>query len=448
MNHLRLSSCSARAMAYLLLSLALLVAAGLACNSIPQFIHSLGAPTRATAAATNIVPASPYPNIPPTPLRETPARAQPAPPAGKRLVGYFTSWSIYARGYHASSIPAGLLTHVNYAYAIISNEGNCIPGDAKADATNMPELQALRQADPSLRLLISIGGRGTKEQFSQAASSTASRQQLARSCIQFMQQNGFDGIDVDWEFPASQEKSAYSALLSEFRRQMDVLPPPRGGEHYLLTIAAGASPYQYNNLPLQGSDSITSYLDWINLMTYDFHGPWSTQVNFNAPLHALPDDPAPSSLERTTFNIDSAVQAYLSAGVPAEKLVLGVPFYGYGWEKVPLGDPSRPGLFQTPGGPAPGTWSEGGVFDYKDLVDHYLIDGSGYTRYWNSDAAVPWLYNPGTETWISYDDPQSLAAKAAYAHTWGLGGMMVWQLSTDDDKNSLLYSLYHSLNEP
>jgi chitinase len=253
---------------------------------------------------------------------------------------------------------------------------------------------------------------------------------------------GFDGVDIDWEYPVGgglasnktrkEDRTNYTLLLAELRRQLDV----QGKEDrrsYLLTIAAPAGPATMAHLEL---DKIHPHLDWINLMTYDFHGGWSPITHFNAPLFAVRDDPTPDESERLYFNVASAVQAYLKAGVPAEKLVVGVPFYGRGWDGVP--DRNR-GLYQKPAPNLPrGTW-EAGVFDYKDLARNHV---GKYARHWHEEAKVPWLFDAKTGIMISYDDPESLRAKAEYILHQKLGGVMFWELSGDDAESSLLKALH------
>jgi len=155
-------------------------------------------------------------------------------------------------------------------------------------------------------------------------------------------------------------------------------------------------------------------------MAYDFHGTWDATTNFNAPLFRSARDPSDASL-----NVDAAVQTYLSSGVSAEKLVLGVPFYGKGWAGVADIDN---GLYQSAQGAAPGTY-EPGSFDFKDLQKRYL---PAWQSYWSEDAHVPWLYDPSSQVFISYDDERSLEAKAGYARDQGLAGVMIWEISQGD----------------
>jgi chitinase len=226
-------------------------------------------------------------------------------------------------------------------------------------------------------------------------------------------------------------------LLAELRTQFD----ERGKadkKRYLLTIAAPAGPKTIANLE---AEKIHRHLDWINLMTYDFHGSWSPLTNFNAPLFSSTSDPTKDENIRKHFNVDAAVKAYLAAGVPKDKLVLGVPFYGRGWGGVKN---INNGLYQPHApNPPPGTW-ETGVFDWKDIAANYL---GKFSRHRHDEAKVPWLFNEKTGVMISYDDPESLRIKAEYVKQHGLGGVMFWELSADDREASLLNAIHGVLRE-
>lgn len=370
-------------------------------------------------------------------------------PGGKQIIGYYPSWAA-ERSYFVKDIPAGKLTHINYAFSNVSASGECILGDPAADIErsysaaesvnggddsesaafhgNFNQLLDLKQKHPHVKVLISIGGWTWSGNFSAAAQDDASRERFASSCIDLYlkQYKGvFDGLDIDWEYPVNggltpgkaEDKKNFTLLLQELRRQLDELGKT-DNQHYLLTIAAPIGPGNIRNLELE---EISSSVDWINLMGYDFHGTWDTTTNFNAPLFKTPDDPSDAGL-----NVDAAIQTYLSEGVPAEKLVLGVPFYGKGWSGVSDVDH---GLYQPASGAAPGTW-EPGSYEHKDIQTNYL---SKYQRYWNADAYVPWLYDAESKVFISYDDAQSLEAKAGYAKDQGLAGIMIWEMSQGDE---------------
>lgn len=369
--------------------------------------------------------------------------------APTRIIGYFTAWSLNRCGYTAAQIPGDLLTHINYAFAVISpDRDEVVPGfpredleraftaeesvDGAADTAGGPrghyhQMRKLKQKYPHLKILMSIGGWEGSDRFSDIALTEASRRSFARSCVElFLQQHAgaFDGIDIDWEFPVGggmktgrpEDRHNYTLLLKELREQLDAQSRV-DGRPYFLTIAAPASPSILENN--QEIDQIHPYLDWINLMTYDFHGVWDSITNFNAPLYAAPEDPAGSRL-----NTHAAVRAYVEAGVPKDKLVVGVPFNGRGWQGVPG---ENHGLYQPAAGPSHGTY-HAGAFDYTDLKRNYI---PRMERHWHAAAQVPWLYDPRAGLMISYDDPESIRAKAAYVQSHELGGIMIWELSQD-----------------
>ena len=377
-----------------------------------------------------------------------------------RVIGYFAAWGVYGRDYHVADVPAELLTHINYAFANISEDGRCVLGDPYADTDkaypgdtwdpgakrgSFHQLELLKQAHPHLKTLISVGGWTWSGRFSDVALTPTSRETFASSCVDFMIEYGFDGIDIDWEYPAGgglpsntvrpEDTQNYSLLLQELRAQLDA----RGasvGRPYLLTIAAPASPVTSSHLEL---DTIQQHLDWINLMTYDFQGSWSALTNHHAPLAASSTDPNPDATEREQLNVQSTVQNYRSAGVPADKLVVGVPFYGRGWASVGA---ANNGLYQAFSGLPQGTW-EAGVFDYHDLVANYVPT---YTRYWHDEAHVPWLYDAAAGVMISYEDTESIDHKTQFINNEGLGGVMFWELSGDTPDNQLLHAVVDGLN--
>jgi chitinase len=405
-----------------------------ASTGAPVATARTGTPTAATPATQSTDTPTPTPSARPTP---------PPPAAGYRLVGYFPSFAL-ARKVQIVDLPAAQLTHIIYAFETISDTGECAAADAKTDATAFPALRALKAKNPTLKTLVSIGGYSRSAKFSDVAATVTARRKFAQSCARLMQSNGFDGIDVDWEFPVRgglpgnahrpEDKQNFTLLLVELRSQLDMLDG--GAQHSLLTAAVPAGPNEYANLEL---GSIGLPVDWLNLMAYDFYTGASRTTNFAAPLFAATGDPAKDDVQRLRYNADAAVKAYRSAGVPADKLVLGVPFYGRGWRGV---RDLNKGLFQPNQGPAQGTWAMDGAFDYADLVKNFI---SKYTRYWDAKAQAPWLYNAKTGVMIAYDDAQSLGLKADYVRANGLGGVMIWQLTADDPKHTLLEALYGHL---
>ena len=182
-----------------------------------------------------------------------------------RLIGYFPASAIHAQNYHVADIPAGLLSHVIYAFANVTAAGDCVSVNAKDDAVNFPQLLELKVSYPQLLVLISVGGASHSTSFSAVSAATATRAHFVQSCVQFMTQNGFDGIDIDWEFPGPADSANFTALLQELRNQLDA-QGAADGRTYLLTIAAPAGPSHIANIQLA---LIHPLLDWINLMNLD-----------------------------------------------------------------------------------------------------------------------------------------------------------------------------------
>ena len=368
------------------------------------------------------------------------------PAAGTRIVGYFPSWGIYGRDYQVEDIPAEKLTHINYAFANIGADLRVTMGDAYADGINFASLRTLKQQHTQLQTLISVGGWTWSERFSDVALTAVSRTAFAESAVEFMLEHGFDGIDIDWEYPVSggewdnvnrpEDKQNYTLLMQELRTQLDVLEAQHGRD-YWLSIAAPAGPGTMQNFEIA---NLANTLDWINLMAYDLAGHWDPQTGHNAPLYDQADNPADDRLDW-----NSAIDAYLSAGVPNDKLVIGAPFYGRVFGGV---GSTNNGLYQPDTQIVSGTDGQSGYLSYWDIQDRYLSEGSGYTRYWDSEAQVPYLYNPDTQQFVTYDDEQSIGLKADYINDRELGGLMFWELATDARDHSLLDTVYDRISAP
>jgi chitinase len=380
---------------------------------------------------------------------------------GKRIVGYYPSWAIYARNYHVPNIPANLVTHINYAFANIQN-GEIALGDYYADVDKyypgdswdndslrgcFHQLQLLKRAYPHLKTLISVGGWTWSGQFSDVALTEATRLRFARSCTRFVAHYQFDGVDIDWEYPVSgglqpgrpEDRQNFTRLLRALRLQLDSLTQIQQ-RPYLLTVAAPASPARIANIEVE---TVHPLLDFLNVMTYDFHAAWGSDADaithFNAPLYTTPEDPLIEPYH-SQFNCAAAIENYLTSGVPPEKITFGLPFYGHGYGNV---DTANHGLFVSYAGTSPtGTW-EAGSYDFWDLTANYF-NRNGYSQFRHPAAAVPWLFNPQERVMISFDDSFSIAAKGRYIQQTELGGAMFWEFSGDHD-HVLLQSIYQAL---
>jgi chitinase len=347
---------------------------------------------------------------------------------------------------------ADKLTHINYAFGLIGPDGRAVLGQPDADIARaypgdeggpdglrgaFRQLQLLKERHPHLRTLISMGGWTGSGGFSDACATPEGRRELAASIIELFLTRWpgvFDGIDIDWEYPVHgglpdngyrpEDRRNCTMLFVELRRQLDELGESTG-RRYLLTAAVPAG----KALPVSTFElrEIAAILDVVNVMTYDISGSAeSGNTNFNAAL-------CPSSTDPRTFgdhrfqNVEGTVEAFLEAGVPREKLVVGMPFYGRGFTGVP---PENDGLYQP--------FTEMISARYHQIATEYL---PAFERHWHAEAGVPWLYDAGTGTMLSYDDPESIGRKADFIRERGLGGAMFWELSGDDASWSLLSAI-------
>ncbi|HKV97141.1 MAG TPA: glycoside hydrolase family 18 protein [Gammaproteobacteria bacterium] len=343
-----------------------------------------------------------------------------------------------------ADIPASQLSDIIYAFGEPNDQNLCAPPSA-AQRKTFAELRQLRHKHPGLRLLLSIGGWDAAPQFSDLALTPASRATFARSCIRlFVEQQGFDGIDLDWEFPVHggmnksrpEDRANFTALAREFRSQFDVLGH-RTKRHYYLTAATPAGTWQqggvYSVSDSYDLASLVPYVDWLNVMTYDMNNIFSPFSGFNTPLNANPQDPTPEP-QCARDNLSAAVSYYEAQGVPADKIMLGVAFYGRGFTGV---SPESAGLYSKYQGGFPET-------PWKTVQSQFLTDPD-WVRYWSASAQAPWLYNVKQHIFFTYDDPQSLAIKAGFARRAHLRGIMIWVLGQDDAQNSLLNALVRNL---
>jgi chitinase len=192
---------------------------------------------------------------------------------------------------------------------------------------------------------------------------------------------GFDGIDIDWEFPVQGGSGAhdpadltnFTLLLQKFRELLDA-QGTTDSKHYLLSIASTANNNYYKNYEWT---KIHPYLDFINVMTYDFHGTWETKTGFNAPVYIGSDDPVKTDYV-ANLAVDNSMKLLVAEGVPEGKMLLGIPFYGIGWGGV---GSTNNGLYQTASGKSTtGSW-ENGHYDYSDLLANYEPSSSGFSKH-------------------------------------------------------------------
>ncbi|KRD12497.1 glycoside hydrolase [Flavobacterium sp. Root901] len=430
------------------------------------------------------------------------ALAQPA--HGKKVVGYYAQWSIYARDFNVPKIDGSKLTHLNYSfygttydpahpentklkcldtYADFEHMEGGIPWDAPVKG-NFYDLKKLKEKYPHLKVLISVGGWTKGQDLSPIAASSVARAALAADMANFIVTYPFiDGFDIDWEYPLSggtdgteivngspvppqkyspDDNKNLVLLLKAMRQAMP---------NKLITIAAGNNvrkvAQQYlgpNNRSQYGmTEDISTYCDYITYFGYDFGGNWYDKTCYNAPLYASgnPNDPLYGATQ--SESLDELTNQYLNViGFPANKLIMGLPFYGKKFDHVATN--STNGLFVAaprdivPGCTNPqnptGTWDgsgaceKSGSIEICDLVgnpvtnSHAYLDpntmlvtpsaaSAGWVRYFDNTTKVPYLYNATTKEFISYEDKQSMDLKVQYIKSKNLAGGMIWELSQD-----------------
>lgn len=408
-----------------------------------------------------------------TPAPPSPS-GSPALTSNKKVFGYYSEWCIYDRQFSVDQIPAHQLSHIVYAFMLPNPsqadfdklkanypfpplpyrappqvpEAKLVYHDEWAGRdVNIPKLKQLKQKYPHLKVCISIGGWTLSWTLSKIAANATLRTQLVTSTVDFVVQNGFDGVDIDWEFPGKQgvgynyvdeqnDQANLIALLKAFREELDARSP---NKHLELTGAMGCNPIVIKNYA-----GTAQYMDYILLMTYDFAGHWGDGDHQSA-LYRNPK----SSLD-PLWNGDSAVKQTMAIGYPAEKICLGIPMYARGWAKVTPTDPNNP-LFGKSNGVAGVSYSgaagEPGLTSWRHLLPQ--IGVNGLTRYWDDVAKVPYVYRPSTgEAW-TYDDPQSGGIKGKYVVDNNLGGVLFWELSDDtrDGKENILTAVVTELNK-
>ncbi|KAG6018109.1 Endochitinase 1 [Claviceps lovelessii] len=356
---------------------------------------------------------------------------------------YFTNWGIYGRSFQPADLPVSHVSHVLYSFMNLGGEGNIFSGDRYADLDKhyandswndvgnnvygcVKQLFLLKKANRKLKVILSIGGWTWSTNFPAAASTAAGRSKFAKSAVTFMKDWGFDGIDVDWEYPADDTQATNMVLLLRtIRAELDAYAAHAAPDyHFQLSIAAPAGPDNYKKLHLA---SLGEILDYVNIMAYDFAGSWSKYTGHDANLYSAPGNPS-----ATPFNTDDAVEAYIQGGVPAHKIVLGMPIYGRSFQNTD-------GIGKPYSGLGSGSW-ENGVWDYKALPK------AGATVHYDSVARGYFSYDNSTKELISFDTPSMIKEKVKYLKKKGMGGSMFWEASADrKGSDSLIGTSFSSL---
>lgn len=339
-------------------------------------------------------------------------RCKPPPPLTVRGDG---PWLIYSR--HLTDAWAD--TDIHWEGDSWNDTGDNLYGCLK-------QLNLLKKRNRNLKVLLSIGGWTYSSNFKSPASTPQGRDTFAKSSLALLKTLGFDGLDIDWEYPQDPEEAQnYVELLAAVRGELDGYSQQLGTDHrFELTVACPAGAQNYEKLDIRGMDQ---YLDFWNLMAYDYAGSWDQVCGHQANLYPNQDNPA-----STPFSTAAAVDFYTANGVASDKIVLGMPLYGRAFENTDdLGKPYE--------GVGDGNW-ERGVYDYKKLP----LEGA--EEHYDDRAAASYCYNPQQRTLVTYDTPQMTRVKADFIKQKCLGGAMWWESSADKPgQDSLIGAAVESL---
>ncbi|NP_001171278.1 chitinase-3-like protein 1 isoform X1 [Canis lupus baileyi] len=342
-----------------------------------------------------------------------------------KLVCYYTNWSQYRKG-DGSCLPDAidpfLCTHVIYSFANISN--NEIDTWEWNDVTLYDTLNTLKSRNPNLKTLLSVGGWSFGSQrFSKIASKTQSRRLFIKSVPPFLRTHGFDGLDLAWLHPERRDKRHFTTLVKEMKAEFAREAQAGAGQLLLLSAAVSAGKVTIDS----GYDvaQISRHLDFISLMSYDFHGAWRQTTGHHSPLFRGQMD---ASSDRFN-NADYAVSYMLRLGVPANKLLMGIPTFGRSFTLAssetgvgaPISGPGLSGQFT----------KEEGILAYYEICD--FLRGASVHRL--TSQQVP--YATKGNQWVGYDDQESVKNKVQYLRNRQLAGAMVWALDLDDFRGTL-----------
>ncbi|MEU8433024.1 glycoside hydrolase family 18 chitinase [Streptomyces sp. NPDC029216] len=375
----------------------------------------------------------------------------PGPDPGARVkLGYFTDWGVYQRNYHVKNLvtsgTAAKITHINYAFGNVQN-GKCTIGDSYADYDkaytadqsvdgvadtwdqplrgNFNQLRKLKAKYPNIKVVYSFGGWTWSGGFGQAAQNPAA---FAQSCYDLVEDprwaDVFDGIDIDWEYPNACGLSCDTSGAAAFKNLMSALRAKFGASN-LVTAAISADGSNGGKLDLADYAGAAPYVDFYNVMTYDFFGAW------DAKGPTAPHSPLTSyaGIPIAGFNSEAAITKLKGKGIPGSKLNLGIGFYGRGWTGVTQDAPGG-----TATGPAPGTYEQG-IEDYKVLKTSCpttgTIAGTAYARCGSN--------------WWSYDTPATITGKMTWLKNQGLKGAFFWEFSGDTANGELANAIHTGL---
>jgi chitinase len=338
----------------------------------------------------------------------------------KEIIGYFPSWKWMVKDNPLTpeKIPYDKLTIINYAFFYPRPDGTITGRDSVGDALYLGSPQGTRLTDlahkKNVKVLLSLGGWDDSGNFPAVAASPALRETFARSCMDAVRRYGFDGIDIDWEYPGYAEHNGTPADKENYTLLMQLLKDSLTtyssvtGTPTLLTAAFAATASHSDCIDFK---KIGAILDQLNLMTYDFHGRWSPLSNHNSPLYS-------SAGSDSALCMDAALTLYTRVyDIPPSKLNLGLAFYGKLFAQCT-------GLNSTHS--AADTMYPDGA-SYSEILKRI----GDFTRSWDDRAKVPYLISPAMKLFVSYDDEESIRIKAQYMVDREIHGCIIWEITDD-----------------
>ncbi|XP_047036764.1 probable chitinase 2 [Helicoverpa zea] len=352
------------------------------------------------------------------------------------VICYYGTWATYRTGlgkYDVTDINPNLCTHLIYAFVGIDSEGNIISLDPYLDLPddygrdNFGKFNALKQQNPSLKTLVAVGGWNEgSAKYSVMANNSTLRQNFIDSALKMITTHGFDGLDIDWEYPNRRDTvygeadiENFTTLLKEIREVFD----KKG-----LLLTAAVSSVRASASQSYDVKAISEYLDIVNIMTYDMYGAWDSVTGHNAPLHKGEGDE--DAVAEDLYTVDQALYYWISEGCPPEKIAVGVPFYGRTFTLTSANETGVRAPASGAGIAGPYTATEGFV-GYNEFCN--ILQTEEWTQNFDSLAKVPYAFKD--TNWVSYDNVNSITAKVEFAKSLGITKIMMWSIETDDFHN-------------